>query len=74
MSTIISFVIKIKIRYTERMKRRLKKNQLTKFISLRFRADKFDRLEHISVQENISRPELIRKVLLDYIDEWDLRS
>lgn len=56
------------------MKRKLKKIQLTRFINIRFRADKFNRLNEIASSENISRPELIRKVLLDYIDTWDIKE
>lgn len=54
------------------MKANRKKDcNLTKLISVRFRHDKFDRLVKIAKRYNISRPELIRKVLLDFIDEQE---
>jgi hypothetical protein len=47
-----------------------KDTNLTKIISMRFRRDKFDSLNKIAREYNISRPELMRKIILDFVDRY----
>lgn len=49
-----------------------KKIQLTETISVRFRADKLKCLAKFADSENLSMTELHRKILLDFIDRYDL--
>lgn len=53
------------------MKKKSKKNQLTKVNTVRLRADTFKKLEEIAWCQNISRTTLVRKILSDYIDAYE---